>query len=382
MKIIGYETYIVPPRWGFIKIITDEGIVGWGEPCLEGRTHTVHTCVHELMEYLIGKDPRNIEDHWNVLYRSSFYRGGPIMMSALAGIDQALWDIKGKALNVPVYQLLGGQCRERMRMYSWIGGDRPDDVARMAKDRKELGFTAIKMNATEELNFIDDYSKVDAVLARVQAIRDTVGRDFGIGIDFHGRVHKAMAKVLMKELAPFNPMFVEEPVLAEHLDAIHEIAQYGAIPIATGERLFSRWDFKSVLIRGGIDILQPDVSHCGGITEMKKIANMAEDFDVALAPHCPLGPIALASSLQVDSVCLNAIIQEQSIGIHYNEENDVLDYMLNKEVYHFKNGYCEILTESGLGIQVNEEFMKAKSILDSKWRNPIWRNEDGSFAEW
>ncbi|OOR98837.1 galactonate dehydratase [Canicola haemoglobinophilus] len=382
MKIIGYETYIVPPRWGFLKIMTDEGIVGWGEPCLEGRTHTVHACIDELMEYLVGKDPRDIEDHWNVLYRASFYRGGPIMMSALAGIDQALWDIKGKALNTPVYQLLGGKCRDRMRMYSWIGGDRPDDVARMAKERLDLGFTAIKMNATEELNFIDDYSKVDAVLARVQAIRDATNRDFGIGIDFHGRVHKPMAKVLMRELAPFNPMFVEEPLLAEHLDAIKEIAQYGAIPIATGERMFSRWEFKSVLMRGGIDILQPDVSHCGGITELKKIANMAEAFDVALAPHCPLGPIALASSLHIDTVCLNAVIQEQSIGIHYNKDNDVLDYMHNKEVYHFKNGYCELLTEPGLGIQVNEEFLQNQRLKDPKWRNPIWRNKDGSFAEW
>ncbi|MFU2127881.1 galactonate dehydratase [Gallibacterium anatis] len=382
MKIIGYETFIVPPRWGFLKIITDEGIVGWGEPCLEGRTHTVHTCVDELMEYLIGKDPRDIEDHWNVLYRSSFYRGGPIMMSALAGIDQALWDIKGKALNTPVYQLLGGKCRDRIRVYSWIGGDRPDDVARMAKERQEAGFTAIKMNGTEELNFIDDYSKVDSVLARVQAIRDVVGKDFGIGIDFHGRVHKAMAKILLKELAVFNPMFVEEPVLAEHFDVIHEIARYGAIPIATGERMFSRWEFKHLLQRGGVDILQPDVSHCGGISELRKIATMAEAYDVAIAPHCPLGPIALASSLHIDTVCLNAIIQEQSIGIHYNQENDVLDYMNNKEVYDFKDGYCEILTEAGLGIDINESFMKLQNGKDVHWHNPIWRNKDGSFAEW
>ncbi|OBX09032.1 galactonate dehydratase [Gallibacterium salpingitidis] len=382
MKIIGYETYIVPPRWGFLKIVTDEGIVGWGEPCLEGRTHTVHACVAELMEYLIGKDPHDIEDHWNVLYRSSFYRGGPIMMSALAGIDQALWDIKGKALNTPVYQLLGGKCRDRVRMYSWIGGDRPDDVARMAKERQELGFTAIKMNGTEELNFIDDYSKVDAVLARVQAIRDAVGKDFGIGIDFHGRVHKAMAKILLKELAVFNPMFVEEPVLAEHFDAIHEIARYGAIPIATGERMFSRWEFKHLLQCGGVDILQPDVSHCGGISELRKIATMAEAYDVALAPHCPLGPIALASSLHIDTVCLNAVIQEQSIGIHYNQENDVLDYMTNKEVFEFKAGYCDVLKGAGLGIEINEAFMQEQNNKGARWRNPIWRNKDGSFAEW
>ena len=382
MKIIGFETYIVPPRWGFLKIITDEGIVGWGEPSLEGRTHTVHTCVEEMMEYLIGKDPRDIEMHWNYLHRSSFYRGGPIMMSALSGIDQALWDIKGKALGVPAYQLLGGKCREKIRTYSWIGGDRPGDVVRMAKEKVQQGFTAIKMNATEELNFIDNRSKVDALLDRVQSIRDAVGKDVGIGIDFHGRVHKPMAKILMRELEPMHPMFVEEVVLAEHLDSIHEIAQYGAIPIATGERMYSRWDFKTLLQRGGVDIIQPDVCHCGGISEMKKIASMAEAYDVALAPHCPLGPVALASSVHVDTTSQNAIIQEQSIGIHYNKGNDVLDYINNKEVFNFENGFCLNLEGDGLGVEINEEFMVEQGKKSPRWRNPHWKNEDGSFAEW
>ena len=382
MKIIGFETYTVAPRWGFLKIITDVGLIGWGEPCLEGRTHTVHACVEEMMEYLIGKDPRDIEMHWNYLYRSTFYRGGPIMMSALAGIDQALWDIKGKAADLPVYQLLGGKCREKIRTYSWIGGDRPDDVVRMAKEKVAEGFTAIKMNGTDELNFLDKHSKVDALLDRVQSIRDVVGKDFGIAVDFHGRVHKAMAKVLMKELEPMNLMFVEEPVLVEHFDSIHEIAQYGAIPIATGERMFSRWEFKHLLQRGGVDIIQPDVSHCGGITEMKKIASMAEAYDVALAPHCPLGAIALASSVHIDSSCQNAIIQEQSIGIHYNKGCDVLDYINNKEVFNFDAGFCLNLEGPGLGIEINEEFMVKQSKADIKWRNPHWTNEDGSFAEW
>lgn len=382
MKIISYETYMVAPRWGFIKVVTNEGIVGWGEPCLEGRTETVHACVAELMKELIGKDPRDIELHWNHLYRSSFYRGGPIMMSALAGIDQALWDIKGKALGAPVYQLMGGKCRDKIRTYSWIGGDRPGDVVRMAKDRVAQGFTAIKMNGTDELNYIDNYSKVDALLERVQLVRDAVGIDVGIGIDFHGRVHKAMAKVLMKELEPMRPMFVEEPVLAEHFDAIHEIAQYGAIPIATGERLHSRWEFKRLLEKGGVDIIQPDVCHCGGITEMKKIASMAEAYDVALAPHCPLGPIALASSVHIDSTCNNAIIQEQSIGIHYNKGNDVLDYINNKEIFDFENGFCKNIEGPGLGVEINEEFMIEQNKKGSDWHNPHWTNDDGSFAEW
>ncbi|MEF1256816.1 galactonate dehydratase [Vibrio sp. M260112] len=386
MKIISYETFIVAPRWGFLKIITDEGIVGWGEPCLEGRTHTVHTCVDEMMEYLIGKDPFDMELHWNYLHRSTFYRGGPVMMSALSGIDQALWDIKGKALGVPVYELTGGKCRDKIKTYSWIGGDRPDDVVNMAKDRAEQGFTAIKMNGTDELNFIDNYSKVDALLERVQSLRDAMGKDFGIGIDFHGRVHKPMAKILMRELEPMKPMFVEEPVLPEHFsESIHEIAQYGAIPIATGERLHSRWEFKELLKHGGVDIIQPDVCHCGGITELKKIASMAEAYDVALAPHCPLGAIALASSVHIDTTCQNAIIQEQSVGIHYNQGNDVLDYIKNKEVFQFDNGYCLNLDGDGLGIEIDEEFMqeqdrKAQSL--PAWRNPHWTHEDGSFAEW
>lgn len=386
MKIISYETFIVAPRWGFLKIVTDEGIVGWGEPSLEGRTHTVHACVHEMMEYLIGKDPFDIELHWNYLHRSSFYRGGPVMMSALSGIDQALWDIKGKALGVPAYELIGGKCRNKIKTYSWIGGDRPDDVVNMAKDRAAKGFSAIKMNGTDELNFIDNFSKVDALLDRVQSLRDAMGKDFGIGIDFHGRVHKAMAKVMMRELEPMKPMFVEEPVLAEHFsESIHEIAQYGAIPIATGERLHTRWEFKELLKHGGVDIIQPDVCHCGGITELKKIASMAEAYDVALAPHCPLGPIALASSVHIDTTCQNAIIQEQSVGIHYNQGCDVLDYIKNKSVFEFEDGYCLNLQGHGLGVEIDEDVMREQDALAKTkpaWRNPHWVNEDGSFAEW
>lgn len=386
MKIISYETFIVAPRWGFLKIVTDEGIVGWGEPSLEGRTHTVHACVDEMMEYLIGKDPFDIELHWNYLHRSSFYRGGPVMMSALSGIDQALWDIKGKALGVPAYELIGGKCRNKIKTYSWIGGDRPDDVVNMAKDRAAKGFSAIKMNGTDELNFIDNFSKVDALLERVQSLRDAMGKDFGIGIDFHGRVHKPMAKILMRELEPMKPMFVEEPVLAEHFsESIHEIAQYGAIPIATGERLHTRWEFKELLKHGGVDIIQPDVCHCGGITELKKIASMAEAYDVALAPHCPLGPIALASSVHIDTTCQNAIIQEQSVGIHYNKGCDVLDYINNKQVFEFDSGYCMNLEGDGLGIDIDEDFMRDQAVKAKSqpaWRNPHWTNEDGSFAEW
>ncbi len=382
MKIKGYELFQVPPRWLFLKIETDEGITGWGEPVIEGRASTVKAAVDELMEYLIGKDPMPIEDHWNVMYRGGFYRGGPILMSAIAGIDQALWDIKGKFYQAPVYELLGGKARDKMKVYSWIGGDRPAEVGMAAKKLADQGFLAVKMNATEELQYIDSYDKVDQAVERIAAVREATGPAFGIGIDFHGRVHKPMAKILAKELEAYRPMFIEEPVLPENNEDLREIANLTAIPIATGERMFSKWQFKNLLRDGYADIIQPDVSHAGGITECKKIISMAEAFDVAAAPHCPLGPIALAACLQVDATCHNAFIQEQSLGIHYNQGSDLLDYLVDPAVFEYENGYVNIPDKPGLGIEVNEEHVRRMAAQGHNWRNPVWRHTDGSVAEW
>ena len=304
------------------------------------------------------------------------------MMSALSGIDQALWDIKGKVFNAPCYELMGGRCRDRMKVYSWIGGDRPGDTGRAAKEKMDAGFSAVKMNATEELQMIDTYDKVDAVLSRVQEIRDACGKYFAIAIDFHGRVHKPMAKVLAKKLEQFDPMFIEEPVLCEHLEDFKEIAAACDIPIATGERLFTRYDFKRLLNAGGVDIIQPDLSHAGGLTEVKKIGAMAEAYDVALAPHCPLGPIALAACLQVDATSYNAVIQEQSIGIHYNVGKSVLDYVTNKDDFAFVGGRVQLPKLPGLGVEVNKELVVEENKTPHNWKNPVWRHADGSVAEW
>jgi galactonate dehydratase len=382
MRITALETFVVPPRWLFLKISTDEGISGWGEPIVEGRAHTVAAAVDELADYLVGRDPRLIEDHWNVLYRGGFYRGGAIHMSALAGIDQALWDIKGRALGVPVHELLGGPVREKIRVYSWIGGDRPADAAGMAAEAQARGFTAVKMNATAEMQYVDTHAKIDAVLERVQAVREATGKHFGIAVDFHGRVHRPMAKVLVRALEPFGLMFIEEPVLSEHGEALPEIARGGSTPIALGERLYSRWDFKKVLEQGVVDIIQPDPSHAGGITETRKIAAMAEAYDVAVALHCPLGPIALAANLQLDAVCYNAFIQEQSLGIHYNAGSDLLDYVVDRSVFAYRDGSVAIPDGPGLGIEVDEAHVRAQAAIGHRWRSPVWRHEDGSFAEW
>lgn len=382
MKIKAIHTYLVRPRWGFVEIETDDGYTGWGEPVIEGKASTVQACVEEMKPYLLGEDPGNIEDLWNKLYRAGFYRGGPIMMSAMAGIDQALWDIKGKKYNAPVSELLGGKCRQKMRVYSWIGGDRPSDVSAAAKERKDAGFTAVKMNATEEMQMVDSYDKIDAVLERVASIRESCGKSFGIAVDFHGRVHKPMAKILAKKLEEFDLMFIEEPVLCEHMEEFRDIARIANIPIAAGERLFSKYDFRRLLNAGGIDIIQPDLSHAGGITEVRKIAAMAEAYDVALAPHCPLGPVALSACLQVDAVSYNAVIQEQSMGIHYNRGHGVLDYICNPEVYSFEEGYAVFPEKPGLGIEMNKELIIEENKNPCKWRNPVWRHKDGSIAEW
>ena len=382
MKITQVNTYFVRPRWGFVEILTDDGFSGWGEAVLEGHASAVLACVQEMKDYLIGQDPANIEGLWQTLYRAGFYRGGGVLMSAISGIDQALWDIKGKVFNAPVYQLLGGKCRDKMKVYSWIGGDRPCDVGSAAKEKMDAGFKAIKMNATEELQMIDSYDKIDAVLERVNAIRESCGKYFGIAIDFHGRVHKPMAKVLAKKLEEFDPMFIEEPVLCENMECFKEIAAACNIPIATGERLFSKFDFKRLLELGGVDIIQPDLSHAGGISEVKRITAMAEAYDVALAPHCPLGPIALAACLNVDAVSYNAVIQEQSIGIHYNVGKSVLDYVKNQDDFKFVNGFVQLPKRAGLGVEVNKDLVIEENKNPHSWKNPVWHHEDGSVAEW
>jgi galactonate dehydratase len=382
VKISRLTTYTVPPRWLFLKIETDEGITGWGEPVVEGRAATVAAAVDELSDYLIGQDPRKVEDHWQVMRRSGFYRGGPILMSAIAGIDQALWDITGKSHGVPMAELAGGPVRDRIRVYTWIGGDRPAEIAAAAEAAVANGFTAVKMNGPAELQIVDTRKKIDAVLENVAAARSAVGPHIDIAVDFHGRVHKPMARVLLKELEPFKLMFIEEPVRPEELDAcLPQLAAAGT-PIALGERLYSRWDFKSILASGAVDIIQPDPSHAGGITEVRKIAAMAEAYDVAVALHCPLGPIALATCLQLDACTYNAFIQEQSLGIHYNVGNDLLDYITNPGAFSYRDGFVAIPSGPGLGIDVNEEYVAERAREGHRWRNPVWRHPDGSVAEW
>ncbi|MEY3461040.1 MAG: galactonate dehydratase [Pseudomonadota bacterium] len=382
MKITRLTTYRVPPRWMFLKIETDEGIVGWGEPVVEGRARTVEAAVHELSDYLVGQDPCRINDLWQVMYRGGFYRGGPILMSAIAGIDQALWDILGKSMGQPVYKLLGGRLRDRMKTYCWVGGDRPGEIIEGIHRARAMGFDTVKMNGTEEFAMVESHAAVDRALEKFALIRAEFGSTIDFGIDFHGRVSMPMAKVLLRELEPLHPLFVEEPVLAEQCEYYPRLAESTSIPLAAGERMYSRFDFKRVFEAGGISILQPDVSHAGGITECLRIAAMAEAYDVSLAPHCPLGPVALAACLQVDLVSQNAVFQEQSMGIHYNQGAELLDYVLNPEDFRVKDGFVAASERPGLGVEIDEARVIAASVDAPDWHNPVWRHKDGSVAEW
>ncbi len=379
MKIARIETFVVPPRWLFVRVESSDGAVGWGEASLEGHAEAVDGAFEALRDRFIGHDPRRIEDIWQVAYRGGFYRGGPVLMSALAGLDQALWDLKGRMLGLPAWELLGGKVRDRIRAYAWIGGDRPDEIEDAAKARREQGFSAVKMNATAELDWIGTPKLFDEVIKRVEAAQ---GAGMDVGLDFHGRVHRPMAKQLAKAVEPLGLLFIEEPLLSENPEGLAQIAALTSTPIALGERLYSRWDFKPFFEMGAVDIIQPDLSHAGGLSECRKIAAMAEAYDVAVAPHCPLGPLALASCLQLAACAPNVAIQEMSLGIHYNVGHDLLEFCADKEVLTPQDGYLAIPTGPGLGITIDEAAVREVDKDRHRWRNPVWRHEDGSFAEW
>ncbi len=383
MKVENYELFEVPPRWLFLKVTTDTGIVGWGEPIVEGRVQTVRAAVSELMEnYLIDEDPLRIEDHWQAMYRGGFYRGGPILMSAIAGIDQALWDIKGKHHDAPVYELLGGPARERIKVYQWAGGEQPEDVAREAASLVDRGYSAVKMDATERMEYIATPEDIDEVVMRVAKVREAVGDSVDVCVDFRGRVSKAMAKRLMSQLDSLEPAFVEEPISPEHNNLLSTIETQTTTPIATGERLYTRWDFRSLLEKGAVDVVQPVVSHAGGISEVLRIASLAETYDVAVAPNCPLGPIAVAASVQVCTRIPNLFLQDHGSQIQLEDSETPNTYLEDPTVFDVDEGFVDPPTDPGLGITIQEETVREMAGTDIDWTGPLFRHPDGSIAGW
>jgi len=367
IKITKLETFLVKPRWLFLKIHTNAGITGLGEPITEGRALTCQTAVREIEPYLVGKDPRRVVHHWQAIYRHAFYRGGPVLTSALSGIDQALWDIKGKALGVPVYELLGGPTRDRVRVYAHART--PETI----KQQLARGFTAFKTGPAKHrpARYIETPGEIAYAAEKFKELRELVGDDVDIGVDFHGAISPTTAKLLIKALEPYQPMFIEEPCQAQNHDVMAEIARSTYLPIATGERVFTKWGFRRVLEKRAATILQPDLCHAGGITEVRLIAGMAEAWYADIAPHNPLGPISLAAGVQMAASIPNFLIQEQvSLGEGYI-----------KQPFRVREGYLDLPRGPGLGIELDEDALEDK--LGHDWRNPeSYDADDGSVVDW
>jgi galactonate dehydratase len=373
VKITKVETFLVKPRWLFLKLHTDEGLVGLGEPILEGRAKTVATAIEELEPYLIGKDPTRVVHHWQAMYKHAFYRGGPILTSALSGLDHAMWDLAGKAAGLPVYKMLGGPTRDRIKVYKGIGGGTTEEAVKNAKDAVARGFIALKTGPAggRPARIIETPGFVNNVVERFAAIREAVGNEVDIACDFHGAISPQTAMLLIKALEPYQPFFIEEPVQAQNVDVLADIARKTHLPIATGERIFTKWGFREILEKRAASILQPDISHAGGIFEARLIAGMAESYYAAIAPHCPLGPISLAAGIHLDASIPNFLAQEHTT---FGE-----GYLKNPFV--FKDGYLELPTAPGLGIELDEEAMKDK--IGHDWRNrEAYHPDDGAAIDW
>ncbi len=374
MKITRIITYNLPPRWLFVKIETDEGLLGWGE-CLGDKAPVVAAAVHSYEHALLGQDPLRIQHHWQSLYRGAFWRGGPILCAAISGIEMALWDILGKSLNTPVWQLLGGRVRERIRMYTRPQGNTDDQLAIGAKEVVARGFTAMKICPFEKMHPLDHYQLVEEAAGRVQAVREAVGNGIDILIDFHGRLSPAMALQMEEAIRPFHPMFIEEPVLPENVDELARVSAQFHTPVATGERLFTRWGFREILEKGAAKVLQPDPCICGGIWETRLIGSMAEIYYAALAPHNPYGPVNLAAALQIDASTPNFLVQEfvDPAGLGQN---------CLKEPFQIENGYISVPDKPGLGVEPDEMWLQQNAIGALPDPGRWFHTDDGSMADW
>ncbi len=381
MKIARIDQFFPRPRVRLVKVATDSGLIGWGETTLEGRPKSTCAAVEELADYLIGKDPLRIEHHWQHIYRSAFFRGGPVRMSALSGIDQALWDIAGKHLDVPVHQLLGGAVRDRIRVYAhWGIGSLTDEGKTAAKERLDMllakgGYTAFKSGPGGKWRAHEPPAVIDKFVECAFLMREWVGPDVELAFDIHGKMTPALAIEICHEIKDMRPMFVEEPVPQENVDALKLVSDHVPYPIATGERLLSRWEFREICEKQAVALLQPDVSHVGGITELKKVANMGEVYYMHIMPHCAIGPVALSAALQVDAAVPNFLVQEQI--------DQGLGAGLLREDWQVKDGHIDLPVKPGLGFEIEEkEAEQDCGDYREELGGEFYYESDGSVADW
>ncbi len=392
MKITALKTVIVNAEmrnWVFVKVETDQpGLYGWGEASLEWKTRAVAGAIEDFAPMLIGEDPTRIEFLYQKMYRQSFWRVGVIGLSAISGIEQALWDIKGKELGRPVYQLLGGAVRDKVRMYTHLGGGDmravyetqysadPRPFVDLALQVVARGYSAVKVlitPPTETLNSIAGYRYAETMMA---ALRDALGESVDIMVDCHGRHGPANAIEFCRALAPYHPFFIEEPVPPENVDALAEVRKASPVPIATGERLVTRYEFRPVFEKQAAHIIQPDLCHCGGLWEAKKIAAMAETYYIGVAPHNPLGPVANAAALHFALSTPNFLIQEDMLT-DVPWRWDVVQHALKTE-----NGYWLKTDAPGLGIEVNEAAAARHPFKQEVIHALNVRAHDGAILDW
>ena len=371
VKIRSLDLYFVRPHWQLLRVATDVGVEGWSEAMLEGNVRAVRGAIESLADYLVGQDPRTVAHHWSRMYTDNFYRGGPVLCSAISAVDIALWDIRGKLFNAPVYELLGGPVRSAVPVYCHVG-DGGEDLIADTKVAMDRGFRIVKATLTGPAPRLPTRAYVDAEVERFYRLREAIGASCEFAIDFHGRATPALSMTLARELEAAHPLFIEEPCLPENVEAMRDIKASTTIPIATGERLFTRWGFRPAIEARIADVYQPDVCHAGGISELTKIAAMADAHYAQIAPHNPLGPVALAASLQVDCVCENVVVQElvHSLGA------ELLD-----EPFKLVDGMIPAPEGPGIGATVKLEALKALERGGS-WRLPGFSYPDGSVAPW
>ena len=377
MKISDIRTYVTwgePRNWVFVKVLTDAGLHGWGEATLEGKEETVRACVHELGQALIGKDALAVEHHWQALYRHGFWRGGVVLNSALAGLDQALWDLRGKAWGVPVYQLLGGPTRERLRLYTHVGIYNPALLVEDAQRDVADGFGAVKTGAWAGDAALPEAEAIAQFAARVALLRETVGPGVDIMIDNHGRSRPSVAVRLMEALQPHGLLWFEEPTPPDDLEALARVRAAGPrMDLATGERLYSKWEYVPLLERRLVDVIQPDLCHAGGISECKKIAALAEAYYVQVAPHSPQGPVSTAASAHLAMAIPNFLILEFVRSAPFRDR-------ILREPWVVREGHLEVPDRPGLGVELDEEALAASPPRPVGVPLGAW-SADGSVAD-
>jgi galactonate dehydratase len=378
VKITSIEPLVVDVgsrNWLFVIVETDEGLTGVGEGSLPGHPLAVAAAVEEYREYVVGEDPARIQHLWQVMYRQPFFRGGAVPFSAMSAIEQALWDIKGKVSGLPVYELLGGRCHDRVKLYAnGPGGATVDEVAESARSLVDRGLTAMKTGIEEPVLGVQGDGFFRRAAAHAETLRDAVGHDVEIAWDAHGRLSPAMSIKLARALEPYDIWFLEEPAPPENPKALAQVARATTIPVATGERLFTKWAFREVLELGAAAVLQPDLSHCGGVLEARAIAAMGEVYYCGFAPHNPLGPINTVASAHVAMASPNFVALEICT---YAED---WTRKLLAEPLEFADGFLELSDEPGWGVELDVELCRGHPY--KPYKLPLLRHPSGAVADW